>query len=354
MAHQFICYGIGSDMSKDHFHACMSGMTNQRAIKIIASRKFSNNETGFIQFIEWMHRHRKDKSLPFQIFMEVTGVYHESLLYYLHKEDLPACLEMGKRVKQYKKIVGYKSKNDKLDGRAIAQMACERKGRLWSPVSPDIMKIRTLLRHRKALLSAKNQFSNQLHAINHSGLKHAEVLRSLQQMIRQVEKQISKAESKAMEFAKKDQDLFRQIKQIADSVAGLGVLSVLTIVAETNGFKTFNSAKQLVSYAGLDVVENSSGKFIGKTRISKKGNAHLRANMYMPSVTIAGYKSGPFYEYYQRLLKRNGYIPKKAMVAVQRKLLVITYTLWKKKEAFDIDYCRAAKKSSTATKAVLQ
>ncbi|MCD8264294.1 MAG: IS110 family transposase [Tannerellaceae bacterium] len=32
----------------------------------------------------------------------------------------------------------------------------------------------------------------------------------------------------------------------------------------------FNSVAQLVSYAGYDVVENQSGKRVGRSRISKK------------------------------------------------------------------------------------
>jgi len=38
----------------------------------------------------------------------------------------------------------------------------------------------------------------------------------------------------------------------------------------------FKNQRQLVSFAGYDVIENSSGKHRGKTKISKKGNAHIR------------------------------------------------------------------------------
>ena len=125
---------------------------------------------------------------------------------------------------------------------------------------------------------------------------------------------------------------------IVDSVKGLGVLTVLTTVAETNGFHDFCSSKQLISYSGYDIIENQSGKHIGKTRMSKKGNVHIRTNIYMASLSVIRHKIEPFYGLYIRLLKRNGGIKKKAMVAVQRKLLVLIYTLWKKNEAFDLNY----------------
>ena len=39
----------------------------------------------------------------------------------------------------------------------------------------------------------------------------------------------------------------------------LGLLSVATLIAETNGFEGFANQRQLVSYAGYDVVENHGG-----------------------------------------------------------------------------------------------
>jgi transposase len=342
MANVFTRYGVGVDMSKDTFHACIGGMNEQQFFKVIAQRKFKNGPSGFKDFINWITKHRKDQAIRWQIFMEVTGVYHEGLLYMLHKLEYPACLLLGKRVKQYLQVIGFKSKNDKLDGRGMAQMACERKGILWKPVSEEILKIRAVLRHRKALINSKNQFENQLHAIQFSALKHSDVIRSLKRMIKSLSNQILKAESKAMELAEKDEAFFDQVKQIVDSVKGLGMISVLTVLAETNGFKTFTSSKQLVSYAGYDIVENSSGKHIGKTRISKKGNTHIRANMYMPALAVIRSQTSPFYQLYLRLLKRNGGIKKKALVAVQRKLLVLIYTLWKKNEPFDLKYYQAA------------
>ncbi|MBL7471173.1 transposase, partial [Robertkochia sediminum] len=45
------------------------------------------------------------------------------------------------------------------------------------------------------------------------------------------------------------------------------------------------SAKQLTSYVGYDVVLRESGTMKGKSKISKKGNRHIRAVLHMPSMT---------------------------------------------------------------------
>ena len=41
--------------------------------------------------------------------------------------------------------------------------------------------------------------------------------------------------------------------------------------------------RQLVSYAGYDVIENQSGNRSGKTRISKKGNSRIRRILHLPA-----------------------------------------------------------------------
>ncbi|MXV53215.1 transposase [Pedobacter sp. HMF7647] len=118
------------------------------------------------------------------------------------------------------------------------------------------------------------------------------------------------------------------------TIKGVGLLTAATILAETNGFALFGNARQLVSFAGLDVEENQSGKHIGNTRITKKGNSHIRRILYMPAFVTVTHQVKPFMDLYQRTLSKHG-IKMKSYVAVQKKLLVVIYALWKKNEAFD-------------------
>ena len=110
-------------------------------------------------------------------------------------------------------------------------------------------------------------------------------------------------------------------------------MTVATVLGETNGFALFKSIPQLISYAGYDVVENQSGNHRGKTRISKKGNSHIRRAMHMPAFNMIKYNTGNFKPFFERIFERN-HQKMKAYVAVQKKLLVLIYTLWKKTEAY--------------------
>lgn len=338
MAQKWMKYGVGLDLSKDHMHACIGGLTPGFEYKIIGQHKFDNTAKGWSELDKWIEKHRKEKEVMLRVVLEVTGVYHEGVLYYLHGKGLGVCLELSKRTKKYMESIGHKSKNDKLDGQGLARMACEREGKLWQPASAQILSIRTLLRHRKAMISSCNQLKNQLHALNHSALGQAQVKHSLKQLIKAFQKQISQAEAQLLDLAKEDPDFYFRLTQITASTKGLAFITVLTVLAETNAFENFTSARQVVSYSGYDVIDRSSGTITGKTRISKQGNAHIRSAMYMPALAVIRHKVSPFYQLYLRLLARNGGLKKKAAVAVQRKLLVLIYTLWKNKAAFDPNY----------------
>lgn len=119
-------------------------------------------------------------------------------------------------------------------------------------------------------------------------------------------------------------------------IKGLALLSFAVVVAETNGFELFNSRSQLTSYAGYDVVENQSGGKRGKTRMSKKGNTHIRRILHMPAFNVVKYEPS-FNVFFNRVLD-NTNMKMKAYVAVQRRLLTLMYTLWKSNAAFDPNY----------------
>lgn len=331
--------GCGVDISKDKFHTCFGYYTAEGQFKVIRSKKFGNNPSGIESFIDWVKENLKkqdpEKVIPFQLAMETTGVYHESVCVAAYQAGLNACLEVASRVKLYLKSMGNESKNDTLDARGICQMACERKLRTWHPCSPKIMEIRSALRHRRALKQNGVRVTNQLHAKHHSHYKNKEINASLKRILKVTEKEIEKIEAYILELYKQDEALKERLDKIVDSLYGVGLFTALTVVAETNGFSEINSAKQLASYAGYDIIENQSGKHTGKTRISKRGNSRIRAQLYMAALTVTTGKKGILYDFFVRIMAKNPNAYKIGNVAVQRKLLLLIYTLYRKNEAFD-------------------
>ena len=121
------------------------------------------------------------------------------------------------------------------------------------------------------------------------------------------------------------------------SPKGIGLITSATVLGETNGFKEIENKRQLTSYSGYDVIRKDSGTSVmSKPRISKRGNRHIRKAMYFPALTAIKHDSNQK-DHYIRMVQKHG-IKMKGAVAIQRKLLILMYTLWKKKEFYDPDY----------------
>ncbi len=351
MKKQLVRLACGVDMSKDDFKVCFGGINQSGAFIVKASRSHKNTASGVKDFLAWIQKNslkfNPDNQLPFQILLETTGVYHEALCLSLYEAGFPVCLEVASRVKKYLQSIGQYSKTDKLDARGICQMGCERKFKLWQPFTPNIMAIRSALRHRKSLVNNKVVMNNQLHAFDHSAYHNKNIERSIKRLIKQLEKEIEGMEATLNELYQADNKLHTRLQPIIDSVKGIGLITALTIVAETNGFAQVKSARQLASLAGYDIIENQSGSTTRPSRISKRGNARIRKEMYMAAVAHIRAQSGPIYQLFVRVHERNPKAYKVANVAVQRKLLVLVYTLFKNQTTYDPDYHKKMQKNSS-------
>jgi transposase len=215
-------------------------------------------------------------------------------------------------------------------------MGAQQQLKPWKPVSEQLLQLRHLTRHLESLQRLSTVFGNQLHALEHSRVNSKLVKKHLRQSQKSIERQVDEVKTVIISLVEKDEQLRPRIKNIC-KVKGISVLTVAVIVAETNGFVAFENQRQLVSYAGYDVVEDQSGKHVGKTKISKKGNSHIRRALHMPALSVVRYQQRPFVDLYNRVHERSK-IKMKAYVAVQKKLLTIIYALWKKNEAFDENY----------------
>jgi transposase len=104
----------------------------------------------------------------------------------------------------------------------------------------------------------------------------------------------------------------------------------------------FNSGKQVLKLSGFDLSADRSGKDSkeGLPVISKKGKADLRYALYQAAL-IAAVKNRDVMIYYTNKLRgreRERGIHTKMRVKLAAKLLVIAWTLMKKKEKFDPAY----------------
>jgi transposase len=335
-------YSVGVDMSKEKFEACISSIDVTQYTKVVATRSFTNTQKGIENFFKWVKSKCKHP-IPVTYIVEATGVYYERLAYFLTEQECHVSVVLPNRAKKYLVSIGVKSKNDKIDSKGLARMGAEQHLEQWQPPAESIMQLRHLTRQKESLEKTKTSINNQLKALQSAKYVNNEVVAQQESLIQLLEEKIKETEKLITKQIREDEELYEKVKRIT-KVKGLSDLTVATVIAETNAFTHFNNQKQLVSYAGYDVIENQSGKHVGKTKISKKGNARIRRIMYMAALTAVSSNEPVFKNLYARVYERTK-IKMKGYVAVQRKLLVLIYTLWENGQQYYPNYFHTSGKN---------
>ena len=325
----------GADVSKSDFKICLYELMGDLRKRIKGRKKFKNTLKGFTALTTWLSK-KQLEGVELRITMEATGVYYESLAHYLHEQGFTVCVILPNKSKAYGDSLNLKTRTDKTEAEMLGQMGLERDLEVWQPASPQMRKLKQLTRERVRLQTEKTRLSNQRHALQHSHDPDLQGVKRLQQRIKLIQKQLKQVDKQIVQTIKADQVLEARIARICE-VKGLGITTVATIIAETNGFRLFTSRAQLVSWSGYDITKKESGSSVkSKERISKKGNKYIRRALYFPAITAAA-KEVPFQQLFERCLERSN-IKMKAYVAVQRKLLLLIYALYKSGQKYDPNY----------------
>jgi transposase len=327
---------MGLDISAKTVYACLSVIDAAQKVTVKSSCKVDNTTGGFKQLTQWANKHCKLQGIPLVICMEATGVYYENCALFLFKHGYSVSVLLPNKAKKWMQAEGIKTKNDKIDAQGLSKMGAEKALELWEPAAEYYYELRAMTRQHQSLQEFKTAVNNQLHAEEHGMYKNKLVIKQLKQQIKFIEKQLTDLQVAIEAHVASDREVAGKVDNIC-KIKGLGILTVAVIIAETNGFVLFKNSPQLVSYSGYDVVENESGNHKGKTKISKKGNSRIRRCLFMPAFNMVKYKQKPFVDLYERTFEKHG-LKMKSYVAVQKKLLVLIYSLWKNDTAYDIDY----------------
>lgn len=330
---------VGIDISMDKYDVRFATLTldsnNQLKQTFSAQAAFPNTDQGHGEFLSWAMTQKISEDSPIIFVMEATGIYYENLAYFLAEQNQKLAVILPNKTKNFSKTLENKSKTDKLDARMLSQYGLEKELECWKIPAEIMKKLKVLTREYHTIKRTRAQVKNRLHAHLHSHKPLEELTKILEQQINFYTIQVKTLEKRIVKLVQKDKDLSDKINRI-DKIEGVGPMTIISILAETDCFALVLNSKQLASYAGLDVTYNDSGTKKGRTSISKKGNSHLRKSVYMPALTAI--RSNPkLKELYARLMAK-GKCHKIAHIAVARKLLLLIYTIWKKNVEYVSNY----------------
>ncbi len=119
-------------------------------------------------------------------------------------------------------------------------------------------------------------------------------------------------------------------------IKGIGLVTATAIIAEIGDISRFEDARQIQKYAGLNLIENSSGKHKGQTTISKRGRKRLRGFLFKVIMPLVG-KNTEFkklHEYYTTR-KDNPLKKKQSLILLCCKLIRVLFAMLKKGISYD-------------------
>lgn len=326
---------LGVDVAQKELVVRLGKMVEGLIIELCAGKTFANTAKGFDLMVQWVKK-LTDETVPVRYVMEATGVYHEPLAYFLADRGLDVSIVMPNKISNYMRTLDTKTVTDKTSAEAIARFGLERSLDNWQKPLPVYKKIRQLTRERDQLIQERTIVKNQLHAEQAEAEPNKNSLERINQRIDFLNSQ-EKAINAEIKATVKTDERTDALVTLFCSLPGVSVLTAATVLGETNGFNLITNKRQLTSYAGLDVKEKESGTSVkGKPRISKKGNRFLRKTMHFPALAAIR-TDDRFKAMFMRLVAIHG-IKMKAVVAVQRKLLEMMYTIYKTNTKYDKEY----------------
>jgi transposase len=326
---------VGIDVAQDELVVCIGRMYNNWTPELYGHKNFPNTAKGFIALKGWVTK-LSHPAIEVRYVMEATGVYHESLAYFLSEGGDHLSIILPNKISNYSRTLDVKTVTDKTASEAIARFGLERVLDNWEPPRGIYKKLRQLTRERDQVVQTRTVAKNQLHAEQSEAYPNKTSIARTKKHISFLDKQEQEVKQELLQLIKEHPEV-KKVVIILCSVPGIGLLTAATILGETNGFDLIRNKRQLASYAGFDVKEKQSGTSVkGKSRISKRGNKYLRKAMHMPALAAIR-NDERFKAIFARIVSKNG-IKMKAAVAVQRKLLEMTYTVYKKQMAYDKHY----------------
>jgi transposase len=328
---------LGIDVAQKELVVCFGKVYNDLERDISGSKAFANTPKGFELLLKWIKKHA-DESIAIRFVMEATGIYHEAFAYFLDERGEEVSIVLPNKISNYMRTLNVKTVTDKTASEAIAQFGLDRKLDQWKRPEQIYRTLKQLTRERDQLVLERTALKNQMHAEESEALPNKGSLSRLKERIKLINKQEKSIKEEIKAAIDQDAEAKNRFELLL-TIPGVGILTAAIILGETNGFELIRNKRQLASYAGFDVKQKESGTSVRmKPRISKKGNRHLRKAFHLPALCAIKHDER-FKAIYARLVAKDG-IKMKAVVAVQRKLLEMAYTVYKTNQKYDKDYIR--------------
>lgn len=262
------------------------------------------------------------------VVLEATGGYEIAIAGTLQVAGLPVAIINPRQARNFAKAMGYLAKTDRIDARALAQLADvlarhPDRNKIVKPLPcADLQHLQALVVRRRQLVAMLVAERQRL-AIAHQAARP-----SIETIIKALKQELGRAEA---ELAKHIDTHHADLAALLGSVKGIGSATTSTLIAEVPELGHL-SRREIGALVGVAPMNRDSGVLRGK-RMIYGGRASVRRALYM--ATLVAVRFNPVLRaFYERLVKAGK--PKKvALVAAMRKLLTILNAMVKSGKSWD-------------------
>lgn len=296
------------------------------------AKAFSNDAAGHRELLKWIGKGAR-------VCMEATGVYHLQLALMLVAAGVEVMVINPRVAKDFGRALSNRSKTDRVDAGTLLEYVWRMKFVAWKAPRAAILELRELGRRLSELVHVGAEEKNRFHAKNVAAISRT-VISDVEAHVAQIEKRVKQIEKAAVVVIRGDAGLREQFETLT-KIPGIARRSAILLLTELAVLDPTMTVKQIVGHAGLDPREYESGSSVQKPpRISKLGNARLRAVLYMPALTAIRHDRGARL-FFAQLVAR-GKKKMQAIVAVMRKLLHGIWIVLQRRTTFDSSILFAA------------
>lgn len=323
---------IGIDVSKKTLDASI--FVAGEVINKFPHIQVRNDKQGFKDLLRWARE--QGARLEETLFgLEFTGYYSDELEQFLTKKQLSYTMLATTVVKHYQR--GTRDKNDRIDSAKIADYLFRFNGteciRLRQLPSKAMQELKALKSERKFLVEHRVACENRLKVA-----KSKSEERHLQKLIDLYKEETELVEKQIMDVVTSDEAIYTTFRLLL-SIPGIGFVNAVNIIANTQNFTAFDTARQYAKYVAVAPSEHSSGtSVLWRRRPSPHADLQAKADLSMAALRAIEL-SAEMRLYYERKLGNrpdDKDVQRKALNAVKFKLIRQMFAVVRQARNFEL------------------
>lgn len=317
---------VGIDVSQRTLAVAWRGVDGE-----VHEGEFANDGDGHQKLVRMLRAGRR----TVRVVLEATGNYSVDVAIALHDAKVDVMIANPLATRRFSDAQLRRAKTDKVDARDLLSFTERMEFTAWKRPSDAALHMRDFSRRIYALGVEKTAADNQLHAAKAKHGTPPVIVADLEASIASLKARIEALTTAAVAHASADAGLAPALQTLM-TVKGIAERSAARILGELVLLPADMTPDQVVAHAGLDPRTMESGTSIRRTsRISKVGNARLRAALYMPTLVAVQHEPAVKVAYDAMLARKK--VKLVAQTAMMRRLLRVLWRMLRTNSAFNAD-----------------